>query len=78
MDAKNLKDELKVLKRLGTAKVAGLVCNKKAPVTLRIEVEVPQDQVADVVAALDLEPTDRLRSALEAILRGFKKAEHRG
>ncbi|NDY43266.1 hypothetical protein G3N55_10485 [Dissulfurirhabdus thermomarina] len=66
----DIKDELAVLKRLGVAKVAGLVCNKDAPLSLRIEVELPEDRVEDVVAALDLEPTERLRSALEAILRG--------
>ncbi len=73
MKGVNLKEELKGLKRLGNAKIAGLVCNKKAPMTLRIEVDVPHDQIEDVLGALDLEATDELKASLEAILKGIKK-----
>lgn len=68
----NLKEELKGLKRLGNAKIAGLVCNKKAPMTLRIEVDVPHDQIEDILGALDLEATDELKASLEATLKRIK------
>ena len=60
--------------RLGSAKIAGLVCNKNSPTTLRIELEVPHDQLESVIAALNLEGTDRLNTALEGISSGLRKA----
>lgn len=66
-----LKAELQGLKKLGNAKIAGLVCNKKAPMTLRVEFEVPQDQIEDILEALDLEATDQLRDSLESTLKAF-------
>ena len=69
----NLKEELKGLKRLGNPKIAGLVCNKRAPMTLRIEVDVPSSEIEDVISALDLELTPELKLSLEAILKGVTK-----
>jgi hypothetical protein len=69
----NLKEELKGLKKLGNAKIGGLVCNKTAPMILRIEVDVPHDQIENVLEALDLEATEELKASLEAILKGIKK-----
>ncbi len=69
----NLKEELKGIKKLGNAKIAGLTCNKNSPATIRIDLEVEQDKISDVLAALDLEATDKLRASLEAMLGGLKK-----
>jgi hypothetical protein len=60
--------------KLGSAKVAGLVCNKNSPTTLRIELEVPHDQLESVLAALNIEGTDRLTTALEGVTSGLRKA----
>lgn len=72
-DLEKLKSELQGLKKLGNAKIAGLVCNKKAPMTIRVEFEVPYDQVEDIVDALDLEATDQLRESLDAAVKAFNK-----
>lgn len=72
-ELEKLKAELQGLKKLGNAKIAGLVCNKKAPMTLRVEFEVPHDQIEDILDALDLEATDQLRDSLESTLKAFNK-----
>ena len=60
------------LKQFGTAKIGGLSCNKRAPATLRIDLEVDQDRLQDVIEVLGLEMTDELRASLTAVARGLK------
>jgi len=61
------------IKKLGTAKIAGLVCNKKAPMTLRIDIEIPKESMQDVLDALGLEATPELVDSLEVALKELKK-----
>lgn len=64
---------LATLKSLGTAKIAGLVCNKKAAMTLRLDVEVAKENMQGALDALGLEPTAELLESLEIALRELRK-----
>ncbi len=61
--------------KVGTAKIAGFVCNKKAPVVLRLDLEIPAEKLENALAVLNLEPSKELIDSLEVALRGLKKTK---
>ena len=69
------KDALKKIAKLGTAKIAGLVCNKRSPMVLRIDLELPADNVVSAIEELGLEPTDEILKSLEVALQGLKQSK---
>ena len=67
-----------LLNRLGTAKLAGLTCNKRAPLVARLDVEIPVEHLQETIEALGLEPTDALLQELTAaldVLKATKKTK---
>lgn len=69
----DLKGKLERIPKVGTAKIAGFVCNKKAPVILRLDLEIPIEEFEGALDVLGLEPTEELVESLETALRGLKK-----
>jgi hypothetical protein len=68
-------NDLKQISKLGTAKIGGLTCNKKSPMTLRIDLEVTRENLPSVLEALNLSPTDELIDSLEIAVKNLKKAK---
>jgi len=66
---------LEVLSRLGTAKIAGLTCNKNAPMTVRLDVQIPVENLQEAITVLGLEATDLLMNELTAALTALKAAK---
>jgi hypothetical protein len=64
---KETKLDIGQITQFGSAKIAGLSCNKKSATTLRIDVEVPAEDIRSVIDALGLELTDDLKAALNPI-----------
>lgn len=62
-----------VLSRFGTAKIAGFTCNKRSPVTIRIDLEVRHENVGNALSALGLEATEELVTTLESTLAHVRK-----
>jgi len=69
----DIRKSLKEIPKLGNAKIAGLVCNKKAPMILRLDIEIPAEDFEDAIEALGLEPTNEVINSLEAALNALKK-----
>lgn len=70
-----LEKTLKKVTKVGTAKIAGFVCNKKAPVILRLDLEIPREKLESALDVLGLDGTDELIKSLEATVRGLKKGK---
>jgi len=69
----DIKETLKKIPKLGNAKIAGLVCNKKAPMILRLDLEIPADEFENALDVLGLESTDEVVDSLEKALAAIKK-----
>lgn len=69
----NVEKTLAALRELGTAKIAGLVCNKKAAMTLRIDIEIPKERMQGALDTLGLEATPELLESLEVAIQGLKR-----
>lgn len=69
----DIRKTLKEIPKLGNAKIAGLVCNKKAPMILRLDIEIPAEEFEDAIEALGLEPTNEVINSLEKALNALKK-----
>jgi hypothetical protein len=63
------------LKKFGTAKIAGMTCNKNAPAVLRIDLHVAQDQLQSILKELNLEYTPELAASLNALATKLKPEE---
>lgn len=75
----DMEKTLQNIKRMGTAKIAGLTCNKHAEeIILRIDLQVPVAQAESALEALGLEPTKQLLDSLETALQGLKKRVGKG
>jgi len=67
-----LKSGMAKISKLGQAKIAGLTCNKRAGILLRLDIEVPPERLKEVVDALQLETTPELVASLQHINETFK------
>ena len=62
------------LSAVGTGKIAGMVCNKKAPVVqLNIELEVPIEELPTALETLGLEATPELVRSMEAATAALRR-----
>ena len=63
------------LSKLGNAKIAGLVCNKNSPMLLRVDVQIPVEQLENALDVVQMDASDELISSLESALASIKKSK---